>query len=40
MRRIVFSTDMRPGTPEAEEAIDRIHRFLRAFFLLLIQARA
>ena len=37
MRRIVFSTDMRPGTPEAEEAIERLHRLLRLFFALLMQ---
>ena len=37
MRRIVFSTDMRPGTPDAEEAIHRLHRLLRLFFALLMQ---
>ena len=37
MRRVVFSTDMRPGTPEADEAIERLHRLLRLFFVLLMQ---
>ena len=37
MRRMLFSTDLRPGNPEVEEAIDRMQRYLRCFFMLMMQ---
>lgn len=37
MRKLLFSSDLRTGTPEIEEAVNDVQRYLRAFLILLMQ---
>ena len=37
MRKLLFSSDLRLGTPEVEEAVNDVQRYIRAFLILMIQ---
>ena len=37
MRKLLFSTNLRAGDPEVEEAVNNVQRYLRAFFILMMQ---
>ena len=37
MRKLLFSSDLRLGTPAVEEAVNDVQRYIRAFLILMMQ---